>query len=218
MQVRLRAATLASCPVLVSSRLSSRLHDSRPLAPNSPARNLSPSGNEPNSPKQGAHADAYRLERKRPSMGLLERRDHSLGQTARRPISLFCRPTHSGALLFPRPAAGRVVAQQVIPQADLYPLTTPAAAYTATTPNTAVATPSSTGLPAGWSHADIGQPPSPAARRTPPAALIVSGGGTLIGGVNDGFQFAYQQQTGEPAASVLSGLVVVLRRRPARGV
>ena len=89
-----------------------------------------------------------------------------------------------------------VVAQQVIPQADLYALTTPAAAYTATTPNTAAATSSTSGLPAGWSHADIGQPSAAGSATYSNNTFTVTGGGTLIGGVNDAFQFAYQQVTG----------------------
>ena len=50
----------------------------------------------------------------------------------------------------------------LVPAANLYPLTSGPGAYSPTTPNTTAATPSTTGMPAGWSFADIGGSPRPA--------------------------------------------------------
>jgi hypothetical protein len=90
-------------------------------------------------------------------------------------------------------------ATTLVPEANLYPLSSGPGTYTPTSPNTTPGTPSTTGMPAGWSFEDIDSP-TPAGSSTydsSTSVFTVNGGGTLFGGVNDQFQYADTEVTGD---------------------
>jgi hypothetical protein len=88
-------------------------------------------------------------------------------------------------------------AETPVPVADLFDLTH---TQSYTKPSVSTSNPVNTtftNAPAGWLGSDIGQPSPTGSSSYSGGVYTVNGGGTLVGGTNDQFQYAYQEVTGD---------------------